>query len=277
MVLNAKVKNSIILKVPELILNAGIKYYWRYRNKTPKADNSWSDSQSFVTVTTDVSDNNGDGIPDDQAAPSGLDLNQDGILDEAQYDSLRCIKTTMSDYVVALGKTEGVVDIEMLESIDNRTITDNQGRPDSMPSGMIGFRVVVDVVGSTVDVDIYFNQPIPEDALWYKYDSVNGWQDYSANTVISSDRTKITVTLTDGGLGDTDGYANGVIVDPSGFALMDSDSGVSWDAVEEAVEAQSCFIGGVTTKDASGAGWFWMLVPIMGLWVVYRQKERLVD
>ena len=36
---------------------------------------------------------------------------------------------------------------------------------------------------------------------------------------ISPDRHTVTLTITDGGLGDNDGVANGVIVDPGGVAI----------------------------------------------------------
>jgi hypothetical protein len=45
---------------------------------------------------------------------------------------------------------------------------------------------------------------------------LSGWQDYSAHAVFSADRKSVTLSFMDGGFGDADGVANGVIVDPSG-------------------------------------------------------------
>jgi len=56
----------------------------------------------------------------------------------------------------------------------------------------------------------------PSDAKWYKYDPVNGWQDYSAYATFSADRESVTLKLQDGGFGDADGVANRIVVDPSG-------------------------------------------------------------
>lgn len=271
-VLNVKVKDSTILRVPELVLNAGVEYFWRYRNKTPKAvDNSWTDSQTFLTEAATWNDNDGDGVPDDQEAPAGLDLNMDGVYDETQPDTIRCIKTNLSGSVIGLVKTDGVVDIELLESIDYTAITDTVNMPDSMPSGMIGFRIVVDEVGASVGVGICFNEPIPEGAIWYKYDSVNGWQDYTAHTVISDDRMMITVSLTDGGLGDSDGSANGVIVDPAGIGL--NYSTVSNSTLGMPATEDGCFIG--SSSGASTGAWPWIVIPMIacGLTGMIR-KER---
>ena len=45
----------------------------------------------------------------------------------------------------------------------------------------------------------------------------NGWHDFSDYAEFNDDRDQVTLTLTDGGLGDDDGIADGIIVDPSGL------------------------------------------------------------
>ena len=49
------------------------------------------------------------------------------------------------------------------------------------------------------------------------------WYDFSAYAKFASDRRSVTLTLTDGGPGDADGVANGVIVDPAGVAEADGE------------------------------------------------------
>jgi len=46
-----------------------------------------------------------------------------------------------------------------------------------------------------------------------------GWFDYSDRAIFNADRTPVTISLTDGGLGDEDGVASHVIVDPSSLGL----------------------------------------------------------
>ena len=53
---------------------------------------------------------------------------------------------------------------------------------------------------------------------WTKYDSINGWQDYSDYADIAEDGRSAVLEYTDGGFGDADGVVNGYIVDPSGPA-----------------------------------------------------------
>ena len=86
-----------------------------------------------------------------------------------------------------------------------------------MPYGLISFKVKVNTAGATAEVTIYLSEVAPSDAKWYKYDAINGWQDYSAHATFSADRTSVTLELKDGGFGDADGAANGIIVDPSGL------------------------------------------------------------
>jgi hypothetical protein len=54
-----------------------------------------------------------------------------------------------------------------------------------------------------------------EVAKWYKYNSINGWQDYSAYVTFDVDRKLLILQLKDGDYGDADGTENGIIVDPS--------------------------------------------------------------
>jgi len=74
--------------------------------------------------------------------------------------------------------------------------------------------------GAQVQVPILLSTPAPANARWYKYDAVNGWQDYTAYAVFSSDRKTVTLTLTDGGDGDSDFTKNGIILDPSGLVQV---------------------------------------------------------
>ena len=99
--------------------------------------------------------------------------------------------------------------------------TDPSINPNGKPSdlaftdGLVHYKVTGVATGGTVQVQITFPTAIPAGSKIYKVDS-NGFHDFSANAIII-DKT-VTLTLTDGGSGDSDGVANGVIVDPVGVA-----------------------------------------------------------
>jgi hypothetical protein len=98
--------------------------------------------------------------------------------------------------------------------------------------------------GDLAIVTIHFSEPAPSDAIWYKYDSINGWQDFSEKAIFSSDRKSVTVELKDGGFGDADGIENGLIIDPSGFGVTSSYDSLSSAGVGDG--SGGCFIGVVT-------------------------------
>jgi len=80
-------------------------------------------------------------------------------------------------------------------------------------------------VGGTTIVTIYLPDPAPDGYKWYKYGPTKGWYDYSDHAVFNIDRTQVTLTLTDGGIGDDDSVVNGMISDPSGLGTAPPLSG----------------------------------------------------
>jgi hypothetical protein len=104
--------------------------------------------------------------------------------------------------------------------IDPETITDTINRPDDLIFGLISFRLSVNEPGATASVKIYFSGDIYESDIYYKYDRVNGWYDYSDHTIFADDGQSVILELKDGGFGDSDGIANGIIVDPGGISSV---------------------------------------------------------
>ncbi|NIQ90403.1 MAG: hypothetical protein GWN93_15790, partial [Deltaproteobacteria bacterium] len=74
---------------------------------------------------------------------------------------------------------------------------------------------------------------------YYIYDTIKGWQDYTQYTIFNPDRRSVTVELQDGGHGDSDGVANGIIVDPGGVV------GASADGLDTGAGG-GCFIASAT-------------------------------
>jgi hypothetical protein len=113
-------------------------------------------------------------------------------------------------------KVESSGNITSLYPVDPDSIGDTIGKPENLIFGLIDLEIKAVAPGDMVTITIHLPQPVPEDYGWYQYSSTQGWIDYSAGAVFNADRDQVTLTLTDGGAGDDDGVANGVIVDPSG-------------------------------------------------------------
>ncbi len=108
---------------------------------------------------------------------------------------------------------------------------------------LIEVEIEVDEPGAAVTVTILLNGPAPAGYEWYKYSSTSGWSDYSANARFNRFRDEVTLTLVDGGVGDDDGVANGLIVDPSGLGAASAGRGATPLSSGGGGGGGGCFIG----------------------------------
>jgi len=91
------------------------------------------------------------------------------------------------------------------------------GKPNiDFTHGFFSFGITGVGIGGTVVVTITFPTPIPTNMQYWKYHVPEGWIDVTALVGSNDGDNVITLTLTDGGLGDDDGIADGVILDQGG-------------------------------------------------------------
>ena len=215
------------LSVPQSILDEGTTYYWRVRfYDNSLAASVWSESYVFTTLDAST-DQDFNGIPDDQEVDSTVDLDGDGTPDINQSD-IACVNTVVGDGMIGVFFQDSttVSSIESIESIDPDTISETTNMPENIPLGLITFKLTVDNPGDTAVVTVYLSEPAPAGATWYIYDPINGWQDYSDYATFSEDGMSVTLELVDGGFGDADGTANGIIVvGASGFSSASDGDG----------------------------------------------------
>ncbi len=93
-----------------------------------------------------------------------------------------------------------ITSIEAIISIDPDDISETENRPDDIPFDVISFKIKVENPGDTAWVIVYLSGEAPVDAMWYKYDVINGWQDYSDHAIFSEDRKSVTLELRDWGV-----------------------------------------------------------------------------
>jgi hypothetical protein len=208
------------LPVPHAVLDrettysASVQFYDSYSEPS-----EWSDPVEFTTVT-DVVDLDDDGVPDDQEVDDTVDLNEDGTPDNDQPDVIKSAHSAVAGKKpLGICKTMADVDgIVALEPIHPSEILDKKNKPKKFLFGLAAYRLKVNQVGATTQVKVYYSEDISGATRYYLYDTVNGWQDYTQYTTFNPDGRSVTVELQDGGHGDSDGVANGVIVDPGGVA-----------------------------------------------------------
>ncbi len=217
------------LKIPELILLKETSYYWRVRFFDDQNGGSkWSKPAMFSTTAAPGSyvdltgpDGEPDGVPDENMMHEMTDLNQDGIPDLDQSDILKCMITDGEFQQICIRAHEydtTITSIDYFRPMDQSLPTTGNDSGEEV-TGLLGFRLTVKKTGDSARIVLYFPEPVPETALWYKYDLTNSWHDYSGHAKFSKDMESVSIEIQDGGFGDLDGVANGIIVDPGGIVV----------------------------------------------------------
>jgi PKD repeat protein len=214
----SKISNTYLtsLTVPTSVLDEDSVYYWRVRFYDHRGgESAWSNAYWFTTEVT-LNDTNSNGVPDSQEVDGTVDVDNNGIFDLDQMLSdirFKCMNTFSGDKQIAFGGITNVASIDSVMSIDPDIVSD---KPGNLPFGLVSIKLRTINPGDTALVVVYFSEPTPEGTQWYKYDSLHGWQDYSAYATFRADRKSLVLELKDGGHGDSDGVENGIIVDPGG-------------------------------------------------------------
>jgi len=108
--------------------------------------------------------------------------------------------------------------LEGLTAVGEETLPE-EGKPDiSFPHGFFSFNItgLTPCAGETVTVTITLPEDVPQGTEYWKYHEPEGWVDVTSLLGDNDGDNVLTLTLTDGGLGDDDGTCNGVIVDQGG-------------------------------------------------------------
>lgn len=147
--------------------------------------------------------------------------------DGTSFGAERNVTTSGASYPVATATGTGTAtfssdlgNITDLTAVAEGTLP-TAGKPDGVtfPHGLFSFNITGITVGSTVTVTITLPSAIPAAAQYWKYQ--NGqWIDCTSLLGDDDDDNVLTLTITDGGLGDADGVANGTIIDPGGPAVV---------------------------------------------------------
>ena len=211
--------------VPHMVLISNKKYYVRVRFYDVYSEASdWSGTVEFTTACF-FEDLNSNGIPDADEVDDSVDFNLDGISDIYQPQFIKCVQASDGSNYIGIEKvSSSITEIETLEIIDPDIISDTVNRPADLIFGLFSYRLRVNQPGDTAILKIYFSGEIFSSDTIFKYDTINGWHDYSEHTTFNNDGQSVTLEVKDGGYGDSDGVANGVIVDPGGIAAASGGS-----------------------------------------------------
>ena len=237
------------LSVPSLILEGKNNYSWQVRffDSNGKASD-WSAAGYFAT-SQNIADTDANGILDNQEVDSNVDLDGNGVFDLNESD-IKCVRIKgTNDNFIGLSIKDSPKIIEILslhvkEQNHQDVIPVMVAPPGIMPFGLIDFKILVENPGDIAELTVYFSKEIPQGSIWYKYDSVEKiWDDFSDYAILDPNRRSLKLYLEDGGPGDADRVANGIIVDPSGFISPSSFENSTTDGDSSNSGSNSCFIG----------------------------------
>ncbi|HOJ13345.1 MAG TPA: hypothetical protein PLT69_02505, partial [Deltaproteobacteria bacterium] len=209
-------------QVPDLVLEGGTEYYCRVRYHDGSGTyTEWSEPTLFITARDDTEDLDGNGVPDDQEPPAGarVDLDRNGVSDLVQ-EGMLTILTTEGGMPLSLKASTNCRGIKVFKALDTARGEGFETKPAYLPIGIVDFKMELDRPGDLAEVIVYLPRKAPVGSKWYFFDQRNGWREYP-HAVLSEDRLSVTLTLKDGDpdYGDSDGAANGVIVDPGGLGV----------------------------------------------------------
>jgi hypothetical protein len=237
--------NLTDLRVPGFILDPQSNYHLRVRYYDQSdAPSPWSIPVSFSTAS-DPHDLNANRIPDSQEISVFIDLNADGVDDADQSGRIISILNYDASLKLALavGTGEKAIDIRAVSNVNPSTLPERFFSLEEMAYGLLRYKITVPTPGQEVGVIIYLSDPIDPETPWLRYDTIMGWEDISDRIRIDPDGTRITRYVTDGGPGDSDGAANGIIIDQCGpltvenAAIIDTQSRTA-----DGVDSTTCFI-----------------------------------
>lgn len=201
------------IRLPDFILDAFTTYFWQiqYSDGTVRPD-GWI-MGTFTTGPPDMVDSDGNGIPDSQDVSPAENLfgtNNAGDIEKV----LKTEDGGLQYRLIAGSRVEGVDRFKWMKKED---VAGSDTWPVDFPFGLLSFRLYTKTPGASVSMTMQFSNTMPPGAAWWKTALEKGVYDYSPNAKFSANMKSAVITLTDGGPGDADGVANGVIVDPGGI------------------------------------------------------------
>ncbi len=206
------------IAIPRLVLEEGTPYFWRAQFIDSKGvASAWSDYGYFTTQVTG-SDRNANGIADIQEVPFYIDMDRDGVRDYRQA-TIRSFRTAKSGVLAGLS-IKGCATVLSIEQVESEPVAASASGASPAPFGRINSRIAVARPGDRATATVYLSKSAPSEGKYCRYDSIAGkWVDVSTNAALAADRKSVVLTLVDGGAGDVDGIANGVIVTSGGIYI----------------------------------------------------------
>ncbi|MDO8391323.1 MAG: carboxypeptidase regulatory-like domain-containing protein [Actinomycetota bacterium] len=173
------------------------------------------------TVTHSPTEPDADGVPattEDGVAPGG-DGNGDAVPDSQQSNVTSLPSPVPGGGYVTVAAPAGL-ELSSVTVVDPATIGATPPPGATVDNGVIAYTVSGVTPGATVDIDVYLTTPTT--ATGYAKVQAGQWVPLPGAAFTKVNDSHFVLHLTDGGNGDEDGQANGVVVDPGAPISLDT-------------------------------------------------------
>jgi surface protein len=189
------------------------------------------DTNIVGTFTYEINDqafdSDGDGVFDPLEEENGGDTNGDSIPDKNQQNVMQSLLGTVPANVTFVATGGGCEFINGMDYYNENTLLlDFQDKLYDYPIGLMGFSLACGSAGATTTVKIIFDKVydtskavLRKNKSGVGFTNVEGGVTFAVENINGSNKTTVTYSLTDGGINDDDGIANGNILDPVGFGI----------------------------------------------------------
>ncbi len=206
------------LTIPDGLLKRDTDYWIRTRQQESDGTwSEWSDIKPFKTQKYDANDLDSNDTDDQFQMVGFIDTNNNDIDDK--LEGICNIYDAFQKSIVGIKASQGRLRcLSAMSEKDMENAIQADGQIESMPHGLFNFRIEqlpTDGAATTIELTFYFEKPLPSGTIWYQYDKTTD-RLLAYNGTVINDSNKVTLTITDGGTGDSDGVINGVIVSPLG-------------------------------------------------------------
>jgi hypothetical protein len=236
-------------RMPYFVLDPGTVYACRVRYYDQHGlASEWSPAVSFTTTGTEQwwSD---EGVTEGQEVSAETDLNNNGIADLDETETIRSIRSADGSrtMAVSIATSQDVQQIDGVGAIDPYAEEEIPPVDDLEAYGLIVYRIRLARTGQTTAVSLYFSGGVDDQTAWMSVDNDGEYDDCGETVMLQSDGSVVR-WLTDGGEGDLDGTANGVVVDMLGPRQTATEDGGGMnlddgtDASTSSSGGGSCFI-----------------------------------
>lgn len=178
-------------------------------------------------------------------------INNNGI--SSFSNEVLTLTTTTGDPIGVTLSGGSLVELYPLAAAE---VPDGENGPDSLLYGLLDITIKADAIGGTAILTVHLPSPALADATWFNYDSAEGWRDCSDQVTFNDARDEMAIALVDGGLGDDDGTANGVIEDPSGLGSRAVDVSADDAATDTGSSGSASSSYAVSGNASAGGGCF---------------------